>query len=111
MKKGQMNPNIIWEARKRSKGCDALEYNTHARDRIPISNPNKTKEHITSYFEELYQAREGTTEYPERTNKIKKYVKSNLTSEPRPTSDTEEQINERQNPKWYVYRSKLTRKQ
>ena len=76
--KAKINPNTIWEARKRSKGCKTLEYNTYTEDGTPISDPQETKEHIANYFEQLYQAREGTTEYTEWTNKITKYVKNKI---------------------------------
>ena len=72
--KAKLNPNTIWEARKRAKDCKGLEYNTYTEEGIQITDPEQTKEHIASYFEESYQAREGTAEYSEWTNRIKTCV-------------------------------------
>ena len=66
------NPNTIWEARKKAQRCNTLEYNTVTEDGKEITDPIETKEHIVNYFEELYQAREGTEEYKEWTEQIKK---------------------------------------
>ena len=53
--KAKINPNTLWEARKRSKGCNTLEYNTFIEEGTPISDPHETKEHIANYFDQLYQ--------------------------------------------------------
>ena len=37
-----------------------------------MTDSNKTKEHITNYFEKNYQAREDIAKYSQWTNKIKK---------------------------------------
>ena len=39
-----------------------------------LTDPQKTKEHIADYFEDLYQARPGTPEYETWTNHIEKTV-------------------------------------
>ena len=94
--KAKINPNTIWEARKRSKGCKTLEYKTYTEDGTPISDPQETKEHIANYFEQLYQAREGTAEYTEWTNKITKYVKNKIENVPGPTGNSDEEISEKE---------------
>ena len=76
--------------------CKALEYNTYTEDGTPSSDPQETKEHIANYFEQLYQAREGMTEYTEWTNKITKYVKNKIENVPGPTCNTDEQISEKE---------------
>ena len=68
----KINPNTIWEAMKKARGCKSLDYNTVTEDGKQITDPIETKEHIANYFEELYQAREGTEEYKEWTEQIKK---------------------------------------
>ena len=77
-KKAKINPNIIWETRKRAKGCNGLDHNTVDEYGKRITNPQETKAHIADYFEDLYQAREGTEEYREWTHKIKEAVEQAL---------------------------------
>ena len=77
-KKAKINPNIIWETRKRAKGFNGLDYNTVDENGKRITNPQETKAHIADYFEDLYQAREGTEEYREWTHKIKEAVEQAL---------------------------------
>ena len=77
-KNSKINPNTIWEARKKARGCNTLEYNTVTEDGKQITDPIETKEHIANYFEELYQVKEGTEEYKEWTEQIKKTVKMAL---------------------------------
>ena len=69
-RKAKINPNIIWDARKRAKASNGLDYPTYTEEGEQITDPNKTKEHIANYFEDLYQAREGKVEYKEWTEKI-----------------------------------------
>ena len=94
--KAKLNPNTIWEARKRAKGCKELEYNTYTEEGIQITDPEKTKEHIASYFEELYQAREGTAKYSEWTNRIKTCVHKALEKPQLMGKDDENQISEKE---------------
>ena len=75
----KINPNIIWEARKRSKGCSSIDYNTITEEGKNLTDPEETKQCIAGYFENLYQAREGTEEYRDWTEKIKESVKKALT--------------------------------
>ena len=94
--KAIINPNTIWEARKKAKGCRELDYNTYSEEGTLIEDPEKTKDHIANYFEQLYQAREGTAPYAEWTNKIKTQVRKNLEKDPDTTTETEDQITEKE---------------
>ena len=71
----KINPNIIWEARKRTKGCNSIDYNTITEEVKNLTDPEETKQYLAGYFENLYQAREGTEEYRDWTEKIKESVK------------------------------------
>ena len=64
-RKAKINPNIIWDARKRAKASNGLDYPTYTEEGEQITDPSKTKEHIANYFEDLYQARKGKVEYKE----------------------------------------------
>ena len=56
-KKAKINPNTIWEAKRRAKWCSGLEYTTYTEEGEQNKVPAKTKEHRSNYFEDLYQAR------------------------------------------------------
>ena len=51
-----------------------MEYNI-TEDGREITDPQETKEHIANYFEDLYQARPGTSEYEESTRHITETMK------------------------------------
>ena len=70
VKKATIGPNEIWQARKRSQSRNELEYNTITEEAETLTDPEKTKEYIADYFEELYQARPGTPEYEVWTKHI-----------------------------------------
>ena len=53
----KINPNIIWEARKCTKGCNSIDYNTITEEGKNLTDPEETKQYIAGYFENLYQAR------------------------------------------------------
>ena len=57
------NPNVIWELKKKMKTKNELDYETIDADGKRLWTQKKTKEHIATYFENLYQARSGTPEY------------------------------------------------
>ena len=48
-RKAKINPNTIWEARKRAKASNGLDYPTYTEEGEQITDPNKTKEHIANY--------------------------------------------------------------
>ena len=72
--KAKINPNTIWETKKRTRTDNNLAYKTITEEGTTLTDPQKTKEHIADYFEDLYQARPGTPEYETWTNHIEKTV-------------------------------------
>ena len=66
----KIGPSIIWQVRRQARGNNELEYNTITEEGKEITNPEETKEHIETYFENLCQARPGTQEYEESTRMI-----------------------------------------
>ena len=50
-------------------------YDTITEEGTNLTNPEEAKEYIAQYYEQLYQAREGTIEYQEWTEEIKNKVK------------------------------------
>ena len=94
--KAKINPKTIWDARKKAKGCNGLEYTTYTEESEQIKDPTETKEHIANYFEDLYQAREGKAEYQMWTEKITKHVKTALNEPPSTNSSTENKISEKE---------------
>ena len=89
-----MNPNTIWETRKRAKGCNGLEYKTTTEEGKYLTDPQETKDHIANYFEELYQAREGTPEYSKWTKIITETVRQALKPQRCEADDNEINIKE-----------------
>ena len=94
--KAKIIPNTIWEARKRAKGCKGLEYNTYTGDGILITDPTETKKHIANYFEDLYQAREGTEEYKSWIKHIEEQVRRSLENPPTDNTTAEDTISEKE---------------
>ena len=84
-------PNTIWQARKKVKRKNNLDYNIITEDDRVITDPEETKTHIEVYFRDLYQARPGTPEYETWTTHISDTVKK--ITEPR-TINTPGQDNE-----------------
>ena len=80
---------------KSKRYCQDLDYNTYTEEGKLITNPEETKDHIANYFEELYQAREGTENYADWTKKIKEHVRSSL-EEPPMNNNPEDKINEKE---------------
>ena len=95
VKRAKINPNIIWETRKRAKGCNGLEYNTLKEDGRRITDPQETKDHIADYFEDLYQAREGTEEYDEWTKEIKTTAQAALKNH-KPITEKDSEISNKE---------------
>ena len=87
----------FWKARKQTLGGSKREhYDTMDESGNIIKDPEKAKEHIANYFENLYQAREGKVEYQEWTNKIQKEVKDieqKLKTEPPVKEISKEELN------------------
>ena len=70
-KKAKIDPNIIWQARKKAQATNSMEYNTITEDNITLTEPEETLEYVAEYFQNLYQAREGEPEYHKSTEEIK----------------------------------------
>ena len=101
-KKNESNDKKIWKQKDRGKnkanhkqGKDQPKHNMVNQEKKPrtdnnlasqtiteegtiITDPQKTKEHIADYFENLYQAWPGTPEYETWTNHIEKTVEKAL---------------------------------
>ena len=69
--KAKIDPNIIWQARKRAQAINSMEYNTITEDDITLTEPEETLEYVADYFQNLYQAREGEPKYHKSTEEIK----------------------------------------
>ena len=87
--KAKINPNTIWETKKRTRTDNNLAYETITEEGTIITDPQKTKEHIADYFEDLYQARPGTPEYETWTNHIEKTVEKALQAADQQEKETE----------------------
>ena len=74
IEKTTIEPNTIWQARKRAKNSN--EYDTITEDGTQLTNPDQTKAYIAHYFENLYQARLGTKEYEDTTKHIKETMEN-----------------------------------
>ena len=92
-RKAKINPNTIWEARKRAKTSNGLDYPTYTEEGEQITDPNKTKEHIANYFEDLYQATEGKADYKEWSEMITTQVKKTLEETETKATSSEDKIN------------------
>ena len=92
--KAKIQPNIIWQIRKKAKPNNELSYNTITEDNRILTDPQETKDHIATYFEELYQARPGTAEYTNWTNAIVEQTTSNQNNRQQHPEDPENQQGE-----------------
>ena len=90
--------NEFWKERRKLLGKNDHEmYDTLDEEGIPIENPNKAKEHIAEYFENLYQARPGKPEYEAWTDKIVNEVaqiNNNMKNLPDPEPISIKEIND-----------------
>ncbi len=78
VEEAKKNPNVIWDLRRKTSANNTLEYDIMDEEGKYIKDPGKAKEHIAGYFQDLYQARPGTTEYEEWTEHITKRVKQTI---------------------------------
>ncbi len=76
LEKGRTNPNVIWEIKKATWTDPDLEYDIRKEDGTVITDPEEARKHCADYFEDLYQARPGTTEYKEWTTHITEKVQT-----------------------------------
>ena len=75
IKEGGAKSNLFWKLRRKiiKKDSDA-NYDTKDETGKTITNPEEAKEHIAKYYENLYQAREGTAEFQQWTEKIRNKI-------------------------------------
>ncbi len=76
IKEGGIKSQLFWKLRRKilRKENDS-NYDTVDENGTTLDDPEEAKEHIATYYENLYQAREGTEEYKEWTEKIQKKIK------------------------------------
>ena len=71
-KEGGTKSQLFWkEKRKITPKQSSNSYITLNESGHPIEDPAEAKEHISQYFENLYQAREGRPQYAEWTKEMK----------------------------------------
>ena len=74
IEEGGVKSHSFWKIRKRILRRNEDEYDTIDEDGYVIKDPEEAKKHIANYFENLYQAREGTEEYQKWTDIITKHM-------------------------------------
>ena len=75
---GRTNSVNFWKLKNQIENQKQNDpYDTITKDGRKITNPQETKDYIAGYYEQLYQAREGTQEYEKWTNHIKHTVRKN----------------------------------
>ena len=75
-RKGGTNSREFWKIRKRIVKPPNQQYDLITEDGHKIMDSTKHRNYIADYFEELYQAREGSKEYENWTSHIKKMVRT-----------------------------------
>ena len=75
-KNGGVNSREFWKIWKRILNQKTCEYDLVTEDDEKVTDGNRQKEYIATYYEDLYQAREGNPEYERWTKHIKRTVKS-----------------------------------
>ena len=90
--KAKIDPNIIWQARKRAQTTKSMEYNTITEDSITLTEPEETLEYVADYFQNLYQAREGEPAYEKSTEEIKVAVEQAVRNNNTKAEQAEEPI-------------------
>ena len=94
----QKDMNEFWKQRKKMLGkSDDSMVETLTEDGCKIEDPEKEKEHIAQYCENLYQARPGKPEYKAWTEKIENYVREvneTLKEEPSPPPITKKEMDD-----------------
>ena len=80
--------NEIWNIRKKLSNNSGLNYHTITEEGESITGKEETKTHVADYYENLYQAREGTEEYKNWTKliqlKVNKLEQEAMASKPEP---------------------------
>ena len=93
-KKAKIQPNIIWQIRKKAKPSNELNYNTITEDNRVLTDSQETKDHVATYFEELYQAMPGTAEYTNWTTTMVEQTTNIQSSRQQHPEDPENQQGE-----------------
>ena len=75
-KNGAVNSREFWKIRKRILNQKTCEYDLVTENDEKVTDGNRQKEYIATYYEDLYQARAGNPEYEGWTKHIKRTVKS-----------------------------------
>ena len=78
VKVGGIKSDLFWKIRKRilKKSKSDEDYDTITEEGRLLTDPEETKEYISNFYENLYQAREGAAEYKTWTDEIRNEVKS-----------------------------------
>ena len=93
VEEGGAKSNTFWETRRRIINHNKEDnYDTKDENGNTISDPQKEKEHIAKYFENLYQAREGAPSHTAWTTHINDTVKD-ITRNPENTGNSYEKFN------------------
>jgi hypothetical protein len=75
IKDGGAKSNTFWRTRKMIMNHNTKEeYEIIDEQENTINNPNKAKDHIADYFEDLYQARDGENSHKTWTHHINNTV-------------------------------------
>ena len=77
IQEGGIKSDRFWKIRKQilNKSRQQDDYDTITEEGKTLTEPEETKEYVASFYENLYQAREGTKEYEQWTEHISKTVK------------------------------------
>ena len=87
---GGTKSQAFWKLKRKISGkTGGANYTTKDEQGKPIEDPEKSKEHIGNFYEDLYQAREETEGYEKWTQEIESTIKriqesKNMKSAPRP---------------------------
>ena len=86
-REGGVKSDLFWKIRKQliNKSKKDEDYDTITEEGETLHDPEKTKEHIANFYENLYQAREGSPGYEGWTSEITRKVKEieqKMTKEP-----------------------------
>jgi hypothetical protein len=75
LSEGGVKSQTFWQTRRKILGANKPpEYDTIDEDGVKIIDPDKSKEHIASYFEQLYKARESDDTNQQTTKEISKNI-------------------------------------
>ena len=71
---GNIDMNEFWKVRKQIMNKTREDYDIIDENNVCVKDPEKAKTHVADYFEDLYQAREGSNGYEAWTNHIEETV-------------------------------------